>query len=160
MKEIEKCLHCNKEYVPTRRGVQKFCSNSCRSRYWYLRQEKEEATEEEKSENKKEVAVVNQSIKPIKFGKKLDKIDKNVKQLSENEKKEGMTLAGTSEAFVGAAAANAISHFLTNPATKNDINELKTLIKGARYFPVNNMGANEYNQLPYYDIETGNLIYY
>ena len=24
------CKHCNKEFRPTRRGVQKFCSDSCR----------------------------------------------------------------------------------------------------------------------------------
>lgn len=152
MKETENCLHCNDDYIPTRRGVQKFCSNSCRSRYWLLNQEKEEEVEIKKP--------LKSNPFDRKMVKKLDKIDKSIKKVSGNKPKKEVTLAGTGESFFGAAAANAISHFLTNPATKNDINELKTLIKGARYFPVNNMGANEYNQLPYYDIETGNLIYY
>lgn len=26
------CNYCKKEYIPSRRGIQKFCSNSCRTR--------------------------------------------------------------------------------------------------------------------------------
>jgi len=41
-----------------------------------------------------------------------------------------------------------------------DINELKTIIKGARYFPVNNMDPSEYGECPYFDVETGNVVYF
>jgi len=148
MKEIEKCLHCNGEYIPNRRGAQKFCTNSCRSRYWYLRQNKKEEVTTKADPT---------TYKP--FSRKLDSIDKSVKDCSDNQQKKGMGMAGAGESFLGAATANLVTHLLTDPATKNDINELKTIIKGARYFPVNNMDPNEYGEYPFYDIETGNVVY-
>lgn len=68
-------------------------------------------------------------------------------------------MAGVGEPFLRAGTANLIGYFLTNPAIKNDINELKPILKGARYFPVNNMHPNRYGKYPYYDIETGNIEY-
>ena len=148
MKKTEKCHQCNDDYIPTRRGAQKFCSSSCRSRNWFLQQKRIKKIKEEKS------------LKPRPFGKNLDKADSGAMKISEKEtKQEGMTMAGTAESFLGAGAANLLTQILTNPATKSDINELKTLITGGKYLPVRNMDPNNYGEYPYYDIETGNIVY-
>jgi len=146
MKKTEKCLRCNEDYIPKRRGAQKFCKNSCRSRYWYLKQEKD-------------IPVVKKEQKQyIPLVKKTEVEDKKPV-----EKKEEMTWAGFGNAAAGTFAVKAAIDFFTpengKPATKGDVKELISIIKGARYFQVNNLRPNEYGQLPYYDIETGNVIY-
>lgn len=152
MKETEKCQHCKDDYIPKRRGVQKFCSNSCRSRSWLLQQDKKKEKIEKSPKFNNPFTKEND--------KKLSEINKNVKSLKNNKpKKEGMTMAGAGESFFGTGAANLVTHLLTDPPTKNDINELKSIIKGARYFPINNFHQNEHGQFPYYDIETGDVVY-
>jgi len=147
MKKTEKCLRCNEDYIPKRRGAQKFCKNSCRSRYWYLKQEKDIPVV--KKEQKQYIPLVKKTEEE---GEKPE------------EKKEGMTWGGFGNAAAGTFAAKAAIDFFTpengKPATKGNIEELKSIIKGARYFPVNNLGPNQYGQIPYYDIETGELVYY
>ncbi|CAM4087613.1 hypothetical protein ZORO111903_00320 [Zobellia roscoffensis] len=44
------------------------------------------------------------------------------------------------------------------PATKKDIQELKTLIK-SRYLPIKNLKNDPYGRLPFYDVQTGYLVY-
>jgi hypothetical protein len=135
MKKTEICLHCNADYTPTRRGVQKFCSKSCKSRYWYLKQ----------NFQTKEVTVSNQST-----------------VAKQKLKVETMSFAGVGNAAVGVAAVEVVKSLLTGesnkPATKKDIQELKALIKG-RYLPVNNAGKNAFGQSPFYDVETGYVVF-
>ncbi|MFT4847625.1 MAG: hypothetical protein ACI83B_000146 [Sediminicola sp.] len=133
MKKTEICLHCNADYTPTRRGVQKFCSKSCKSRYWYLKQ----------NFQTKEVTVSNQStVAPQKL------------------KVETMSFAGVGNAAVGVGAVEVIKNLLTaepnKPATKKDIQELKALITG-RYLPVNNTGKDSMGRSPFYDVVTGDV---
>jgi hypothetical protein len=146
MKKTEKCLHCNDDYIPKRRGIQKFCTNSCRSRYWYLRQEKD-------------IPVVKKE--PKQYTPLLKKTEVEVEK--PEKKKEGMTWGGVGNAAVGTAAVKAAIDLFTpenrKPATKGDVKELKSILKGARYFPVRNLNPNKYGENPYYDIETGNVIY-
>jgi hypothetical protein len=138
MKKIEICLHCNDDYLPTRRGVQKFCSKSCKSRYWYLK----------KNKQNKELSVYNQnSIAPQNLS-----IDK-------------MSLAGVGNAAAGAAIVEVVKTVFTEaenkPATKKDIQELKSLlISGERYLLVNNIPNDGFGRRPYFDIETGNMVYF
>ena len=40
MKKVENCKHCGEKFIPKLKGTQIFCSNSCRSRYWYLNKSK------------------------------------------------------------------------------------------------------------------------
>ena len=140
MKKTEICLHCYDDYVPKRRGVQKFCSNSCRSSNWKLKQEKT------KELNKIKVPKIN--------------LPATNEQENMNEK---MSLAGVGNAAVGVAAVDIIKNVFTpnekKPATKKDIAELKALIKG-RYLPVKNIEKDIYGRLPYYEVITGNVVYY
>lgn len=135
MKKTEICLHCNDDYIPTRRGVQKFCSKSCKSRYWYLKQNYTKEVTKGTIENK----IVNSNAK----------VDK-------------MSLAGVGNAAAGVAAVEVVKSIFTTqdnkPATKKDIQELKALITG-RYLLVNNMDSDAFGRSPFYDVNTGNVVY-
>ncbi|MFH4966284.1 hypothetical protein V8G69_14880 [Gaetbulibacter sp. M235] len=139
MKKTEICTHCGVDYIPKRRGAQKFCSNSCRSRYWQLKQPKitvTKVTEKQKNE----------------LGEVVNVPDENA-----------MTLGGVKNTLTGNALYDLGKSALTpehkKPARRQDIDELKALIMGQRYFPVNNADKNMFNQSPFYDIETGNVVY-
>ncbi|MFD0836752.1 hypothetical protein ACFQ0I_13315 [Mariniflexile aquimaris] len=73
-----------------------------------------------------------------------------------------MSLAGVGNAAAGAAVVEVVKTVFTTqdnkPATKKDLQELKTLITG-RYLPVNKAGKDEYGRSPCYDIETGNVVF-
>ncbi|WP_166963274.1 hypothetical protein [Yeosuana marina] len=141
MKKIPICTHCGEEYIPKRRGVQKFCSNSCRSRYWYLKQNNNNN---------------NNGIKALKV------VSEN-NDMIQSTPSEKMSWAGFGNAVTGAGAAKIVSDLLTpeykKPATKKDIQEIKSLISGVRYLPVNNAENDTYGRKPFYDIETGYVVY-
>lgn len=141
MKKTTICNHCGSEYIPKRRGVQKFCSNSCRSRSWLLKQSKTKPNEIIQEQNKILVPTV-QSV----------------------PKKETVSLAGAANAALGAAAVDLAKHVFTSEdnknATKRDIKELKSMIKGQRYFEVKNIPKDNYGRTPYYDVETAKIVYF
>lgn len=134
MKKTEICLHCNDDYIPKRRGVQKFCSKSCKSRYWYLKQ------------NKKEL--------------KLQSVTGVVTNETNTDK---MSWGGVGNSAVGTVLGNAATSLLTpedkKPATKKDIEDLKSLISD-RYLPIHNLSFDEYGRRPFYDVETGNVEFF
>jgi len=47
----------------------------------------------------------------------------------------------------------------TKQATKKEIEELKSMIYGWRYFPVNNVPIDCFGTSLNYDFETGNVVY-
>ncbi|WNH11150.1 hypothetical protein [Thalassobellus suaedae] len=140
MKKTEICLECGDDFIPKRRGVQKFCSNSCRSRHWLLKQNK------------------------TKVSKILEKQKNQLPDVKSGNKADGMSLAGVGNAAVGVAVVEVVKNILktedNKPATKNDIRELKTLINGGRFLPVNNVPKDSFGRHPYYDIETGNVVFF
>jgi hypothetical protein len=139
MEKTEICMHCGVDYVPTRRGVQIFCSNSCRSRYWYLKQNRNNGASLDKKKNEQVTEVVVQ------------------------EKTEKMSLAGIGNATVGVVAADFIKTVFTKdenkPATKKDIQDLKSMINGGRYLRVNNAKNDALGRKAFFDVETGYVVY-
>ncbi|TBN04454.1 hypothetical protein EYD45_07500 [Hyunsoonleella flava] len=137
MKRTEICHNCGDNFIPRRRGVQKFCSNSCRSRYWFLKQ---------------------------KENTKIDKLKITpTESVSLTEKKQDkMSFAGVGNATAGSLVADGIKSALTKsenkPATKKDIRELKNLISN-RYLPVYNMEKDVYGRSAFYDVQTKHVIY-
>ena len=135
MKTTTICIHCNDDYIPTRRGVQKFCSKSCKSRYWYLKQ----GIQAQKVILSNQTEVLNQSPKT---------------------KVETMSLAGVGNAAAGIALVELGKNALgIAAAAKKDIEELKSFIKG-RYLPINNLMRDTLGRFPFYDVETGNIVYF
>lgn len=138
MRKHEICHHCGDNYIPKRRGVQRFCSNSCRSRYWFENQQKNQLPDK---------SLHSLSIKT---------------QQEKGKKGESMSLAGVGNAAAGAAIVEIGKNMLTakdnKPATKKDIQELKELFI-ERYLPINNLQYDHLGRAPYYDIDTNNVVY-
>ncbi|MBW2937515.1 hypothetical protein KXJ69_05325 [Aureisphaera sp. CAU 1614] len=133
---MEKCIQCGADYIPRRRGVQKFCSDTCRSRHWQLKQ----------------------GIPKKKKKKPL----KKKKHSLQKYQKEKITFAGISNAAIGQTAVDLIKNIATpeskKPATKGDINELKSLIKG-NLLPIKNMENNAFGKSPFYDVTNQIVIF-
>ncbi len=127
------CHYCGKEYKPNRRRKQRFCSNSCRTNAFNLK-------------NK------NNSVQKIE--------EKGIN--NKPQKVEKMSWAGVGNAAAGTLAVNMISNLLTSdenkPATKKDIKEVKNLLI-TRYHQIKNMQIDLYGNIPHYDMETKNVVY-
>ena len=145
-KEYYTCEFCQTNFIPKRRKVQKFCSNSCRSKSFHHR-------------NKKQ-------------SEELPK--KDLRQLLEemNSKKteiETMSLPGVGNAAAGAATYDLILKLLTSKkntnATKQDIqiltDDIRQMINliNKRYFLIHNMNPRHDGALPHFDMGTCKLIY-
>ncbi|WP_339729549.1 hypothetical protein [Maribacter stanieri] len=139
MTKTEICKYCGGDYVPKRRGAQKFCSNSCRSLNWKN----------------------NQQIKELKVPD-VNSIDEKPVLVQKPSFHEKMSLAGIANAAAGAAVSEIAKNIITpnanKPATKKDIEDLKAFLK-SRYFLVKNMRRDIHGRQAYFDIITGNIIY-
>ena len=147
------CQYCYKEYEPTRRRVQKYCSTACRVSAHKLRKQITEVNEEEV-----QLPTIqnNDVVEPVatEFYDPVQKVDK-------------MSEAGVGNAMVGNLLADALKSIgksilpdENKPATKREVNELKSLIKGDRYLPIRNLPPNQYGQYAYFDIERWELVYF
>ena len=131
------CHLCEKEYEPTKRGRQKFCSSKCRKKYNY-----------HKNIVPSDKSVATETIsKPSKL-----KVDE-------------MSIAGVGNAATGTLIADGLKEIVkafqpeeNKPVTKKDFQELKTLFKD-RYFLIQNMERRYDGYLPYFDMTTNSLIY-
>ena len=139
MIKTEICKYCGVDYVPKRRGAQKFCSNSCRSLNW-----------------KK-----NQQFKELKVPAVNSIDEKSVLEQKPSLHKK-MSFAGIGNAAAGAAVAEIAKNIITpnanKPATKKDIDDLKAFLK-SRYFLVKNMRRDTQGRPAYYDMITGKVIH-
>lgn len=128
------CEYCHEEFIPKRRFVQKYCSDSCRSKAFHIK-------------NKS-------NIKPTKKDKK--------KRKKKKTKIEKMSLAGVGNSAVGTLAIDALTKIFTHennlPATKADIQSLSRKIK--RYHRVTNIASKPDGKLPYFDTETCCVVYF
>lgn len=127
------CHYCGKEYVPTRRKVQKHCSNSCRTRSYQLRNPK-----------------LGSSLPAFQQKKNPTQIDK-------------VSLAGVANAALGTAAVDLAKYMFTSdehkPATKKDIEMLKKALSKDRYKLMENLIPRPDGYRAYFDSFTNNLVY-
>lgn len=128
-----KCQYCHQDYIPRKRRVQKFCSNSCRvSSHRYL--------------NKSKTNQLSKNLSNSSLDK--TKIDK-------------MSLAGVGNAMLGSVASDLLQSVFTReenkPATQGQMNQL--LKKIERYQEIRNLSNNELGQKPYYDNQLRILVY-
>jgi len=133
------CEYCHKEFDPKRRRVQKYCSNSCRSKAYHARKK------------------TDQSLAKI----SEDKPDPNLANPTKTTV-DSMSLAGTGNAMAGVLAADGIKALLTpissKPATKGDLQNLKKQIVN-RYHKITNLQQRNDGALPYFDMDTGEVVY-
>ena len=127
------CNYCKKEYVPKRRRVQKFCSDSCRVGSHNL----------EKKKSKKVLSPVSQIAKP------------------KNTKIEKMSFAGVGNAAAGTFAAELVKSIFikeeNKPATKGDLKLITSKLE--RFQVIKNMNPNINGQKAYYDNEQKVIVY-
>ena len=126
------CLYCGKTYIPKRRKKQKYCSNSCRTRAFQIRNPKLGST----------VPQVEKKSEPVKIEK--------------------MSLSGVANAAAGVATVKLIESIFTSDenkhATKKDIRELKELFI-SRYLPILNVPPNNLGEYPFVDLQLKHLVY-
>lgn len=128
------CNNCGKDYIPKRRRVQKYCSNSCRTKAYLLRNPK---TGLSLANTKNEESIPT-------------KIDK-------------MSWAGVGNAAAGTAAVKLAEYLLVpeanKPATKSDLKNLEAkIIK--RYHLIKNLPQNRFGKSPYFDIQQCCILYF
>lgn len=137
-KKFYTCEYCFKEFEPKRRRVQKYCSNTCRSKAHHLRKTKDTQLPTEKSTGLT--------------------IPKDIPTPS----KEKMSLAGVGNAAAGNITAEALKSLFTKesnkPATKGDLTKLIEKLNG-RYHLITNMIPDRFGRHPYYDMVEGVLVY-
>jgi len=135
MKKTEICLHCGIYYAPNRRGVQKFCSNSCRSRFWYLKQN---------------------------FENRKAKVKDQPKVVEQNSQKDKMSWAGVGNAATAFLIVDLLMKALTkdeNKAVTKSVlkKELSNWI--GRYHKIISLPPRQDGALPYFDMETKEVVY-
>ncbi len=129
------CHYCKKEYIPKRRKVQKFCSDSCRVSSHQLKKKSNEEL--------------------------ITKTTKSISHL-EKQKIKKMSLAGVGNSVAGTIAVEGLKALFTKeenkPATKLDILKLEQRFK--RYQEINNLPRNINNQKPFYDSLLKGVVYF
>lgn len=126
------CEYCRIDFLPTRRKVQKFCSNSCRSK-----------SHHQKTKKGNKLPALNLEAKPSKIS-----IDK-------------MSFAGVGNAAAGKLAVEVIkSIFISEenkPATKGDLKQITKRLE--RYQKIKNMTPNQFGHSPFFDNKLEILVY-
>ncbi len=131
------CNYCFKEYKPTKRGRQKFCTTSCRVAHFNA---------------KKKI-------------KQLQTIENTSKETITEPQKDTpkVNLPDITNAAIGHAASSALISFFTpknkKQVTKQDLDNLKTTIQGGRYRPVLNCPQNDKGETAYFDLERNEVIF-
>lgn len=134
------CDYCHNEFEPTRRRVQKYCSNTCRSKAYHYRKTASNTLPSSQLKNDN-ISATTAPPQP---------------------KSESISAAGIGNAAAGNILADGLKALLTSsenkPATKKDIADLKALFTN-RYLPINNLAKNQFGQSPFYDMDTKNVVY-
>ncbi|MHA7843639.1 MAG: hypothetical protein ACX93I_09990 [Winogradskyella sp.] len=129
------CKYCYKEFEPKRRRVQKYCSNTCRSKAYHARKTSGTAIE-------------------------IKTIPPNISE--EPKQSEKMNLAGIGNATVGNLLAQGIKTVFTKedekPATKGDLKKFMDILE-YRYLPIKNLPPNNNGEIPFYDVIKSEIIY-
>ena len=131
------CKYCFEAFIPKRRRVQKYCSNTCRN----------------KAHHARKTATTSGVTLPEKLENKL---------VAPTAPKQTVNAADITNAAIGTLAVNTLIGALTNnenkPATKKDLVEIVKALKG-RYHLVKNGEPLADGRKPYYDIIKQELVY-
>ncbi len=141
MKKKYYCEYCGDQYLPKRRGVQKFCSTSCRTLQW-----------------RKDKADKREQLLPTEVSNELQ----TLKAPEKETRKESISFAGVANTAIGNATTDFVKKILTSkedmPATKRDIQEVKALLN-ERYLLIKNISKDAYGRSAYYDVLTSKMVY-
>ncbi|NIK93243.1 hypothetical protein GZ212_13860 [Mangrovimonas sp. CR14] len=131
------CKYCFESFIPKRRRVQKYCSNTCRN----------------KAHHAKKTATTTRETLPEKLENQLA-VPTPIKQT--------VNAADITNAAIGTLAVNTLVNAFTKnenkPATKKDLVEILNALKG-RYHIIKNLAPLSDGKKPYYDIVKQELVY-
>ncbi|MCF1192329.1 hypothetical protein LRR18_12105 [Mangrovimonas sp. AS39] len=131
------CKYCFESFIPKRRRVQKYCSNTCRN----------------KAHHARKTATTTKETLPTQI--------ENKPAIS-NPTKESINASGVANAAIGTFTVNTLSNLFTKeenkPATKKDLVEILKALKG-RYHIIKNGEPLGDGRKPYYDIVKQELVY-
>lgn len=129
------CAYCSKEYVPRRRKIQKYCSNTCRVKAHFQRNKQIEV--------KKGNGLSNPSA-------------------TKNQNKEKINMAGIGNAAIANIATDTLKSLFTHednkPLTKGDFKKLMAQFKN-RYELINNAPMRADGAQAYFDNENKEIVY-
>ena len=129
------CLYCHEEYIPKRRHSQKYCSNSCRSKAYHIRNRS----------NKQQQSPLPQQEKK-----------ETIKQESEK-----ISIVGVGNAAIGSFLADAIKALLKTPdntlATKGDIKIILDCI--GQLHKIEDMPPRNDGAIAYFDVFSKRIVY-
>ena len=138
------CEYCFTDFEPKRRRVQKYCSATCRSKAYHLRK-----SNQNKTTDLAPISTTVQTALPPPPPIPKTKI-------------ESISTAGIGNAAAGSLLADSIKSIFTpldnKPATKADFKLLSDKLT-KRYHLVKNIPNRHDGALPYFDMETGNVVY-
>jgi len=133
-KKYYTCNYCFDVYIPKRRRVQKYCSNTCRSKACYARKQSKKTTTK----------------------KPQEKLEKDTKAVIDEVSVSGITNAALGTLMIELLKWLAITNE-NKPATKADLKRLEDKLK--RYHRVNSLKPSNDGDLPYFDMETKTIVY-
>jgi len=129
------CNYCSKDYVPRRRKVQKYCSNTCRVKAHF--------------QKNKQVIIKEENNLPIKVA-------------SNKTEKEKINLAGIGNAAIANVATDALKKLFTHednkPATKGDLKKMIAQFKN-RYEKIENIPRRPDETEAYFDNVEKRIVY-
>ncbi|WP_417212506.1 hypothetical protein [Bizionia sp.] len=131
------CNYCDKEYKPTKRGKQKFCTTSCRVAFFNA------------NKKLKEIQAVDNALK-VKDNETINNGPK-------------VNLPDITNAAIGHAASSILTNLFTpkskKPVTKQDLEDFKLKYHGGRFRPVLNCPQNDKGETAYFDLERNEVIF-
>lgn len=129
------CAYCSKEYIPRRRKIQKYCSNTCRVKAHFQRNKQLGVKKE------------NGLSSPIDI---------------KNQNKENINVAGIGNAAIANIATDALKSLFTHednkPLTKGDFKKIMAQFKN-RYELVKNAPFRADGTQAYFDTEKKEIVY-
>ncbi|MHA7843222.1 MAG: hypothetical protein ACX93I_07885 [Winogradskyella sp.] len=88
----------------------------------------------------------------------------DIESKTKSESSDKITAAGVANTALGTAAIEIAKKIATpemkKNATKEDIENLATLIKGKRFYPIRNLPKNNSGKSPFYDLQTEKIVYF
>ncbi|PHS52265.1 MAG: hypothetical protein COB01_08250 [Lutibacter sp.] len=150
-KDNYSCDYCGEEFIPTRKGVQRFCKSNCRKKYSYHKN------------------------KDISKAKPKEEIFQKLEELQHKKNNiEEMSVYGVGNSVAGTLLADGLTAIAkkvfipkeNKPATKRDLQtisfDIHTIIKllNKRYFQIQNLERNAQGALPYFDMANRKVIYF
>jgi len=152
--EFYTCEFCQTNFKPKRRKIQRFCSNTCRSKNHHhknnLKKESLPTLNPYKRLTKKEEVIPSLEAEVI------------IAEPQKKQKIEKVSGAGIANAVIGNLAAQALiegaKYALGSKKNQPATNELKNPFT-QRYFKIYNMEPRFDGALPHFDMQTSKIVY-